>query len=228
MLQSIPEYDHKVLWADNQVEQGVLHLDFKLGRNGEEIGLAGYGAADYIDSLTYGEQYLNASSSRYPDGNDSWISPPPTPGSANTVPMVTGLYINEFCASNSNINTDQHGEYDDWIEIYNSTGAPVNIGGLFLTDSLDDPTNHRIPYTYPDSTTIPAYGYLVLWADNQEEQGVLHLGFKLGRSGEQIALVSYNGTDIIDSLTYGEQYVNSSASRYPDGEDTWLPDGPER
>ena len=219
---TIPAYGYLVLWADNQEEQGVLHLDFKLRRNGEQIGLVSFNGTDYIDSLTYGEQYSNSSISRYPDGNDTWVYPPPTPGSTNTLPVISGLYINEFSASNTNIIADEHGEYDDWIEIYNSTAIPVDIGGLFITDSLDYPTKYRIPSTYPDSTTIPAYGYLVLWADNQEEQGILHLDFNLGRNGEQIGLAGYNGTDYIDSLTYGEQFSNSSSSRYPDATSTWI------
>jgi hypothetical protein len=221
-ITTIPAHGYMVLWADNQEEQGLLHLDFSIGRDGEQIGLAGYDGKSYIDSLTYGKQYSNASSSRYPDGNDSWIYPPPTPGSTNTFPNITGLFVNEYCVSNLNITTDENGEYDDWVEIYNSADAPVNIGGLFITDSLGYPAKHRIPSTCPDSTTIPAHGYLVLWTDNQEEQGILHVDFKLGRDGEQIGLAGYDGKNLIDSLTYGEQYSNSSSSRYPDGNNQWL------
>jgi hypothetical protein len=219
---TIPAHGYLVLWADEQEEQGVLHLGFKLGRNGEQIGLVGYNGTDYIDSLTYGKQYSNSSASRYPDGTDIWIHPPPTPGSANTLPVISGLYINEFSASNANIIADGNGEYDDWIEIYNSTDNPVNIGGLYITDSLDCPDKDRIPSTYPDSTTIPAHGYLILWADNTEDQGVLHLDFNLSRSGEQIGLAGYDRTGFINSLTYGEQLTNSSSSRIPDGNDFWI------
>ncbi len=219
---TIPPFGYLILWADNQKEQGILHLDFKLGKNGEQIGLAGHDGTTYIDSLTYSDQYANSSVSRYPDGNDEWLFVPPTPGNANILPVISGLYINEFSASNSNIIADENGEYDDWIEIYNSTDEPVNVGGLFITDSLGALSKCRIPSTSSDSTTIPANGYLILWADNQEKQGVLHLDFNLGRTGEQIGLTGYSGTDCIDSLTYGELMSNSSLSRYPDGNDTWV------
>ncbi len=219
---TIPPFGYLILWADNQKEQGILHLDFKLKRKGEQIGLAGYDLITFIDSLTYGEQHSNSSSSRYPDGNDTWLFVPPTPGNSNMLPVVTGLYINEFSASNSNIAADENGEYDDWIEIYNSTSEPVDVGGLYITDSLGAPVKYRIPSTSSDSTTVPAFGYLVLWADNEEEQGVLHLDFNLRRTGEQIGLTGYDRTTIIDSLTYGAQISNTSLSRYPDGNITWM------
>ena len=59
----------------------------------------------------------------------------------------------------------------------------------------------------PELTTIPAKGHLLLWADNQPEQGILHLGFGLKRVGEQIGLVQYDGSTFIDSITYGKQYL---------------------
>ncbi len=221
-ITTIPARGYILLWADNQEEQGVLHIDFKFGRDGEQIGLTGYDGVTFIDSLTYTKQYPNSSLSRYPDGNSQWIIPPPTPGSSNTLPVITGLYLNEFSTSNTSILTDNQGEYEDWIEIQNSTNKPVDIGGLYLTDSLGVPAKHRIPTTYPDSTTIPAGGYLLLWADNQKDQGVLHTSFKLGKEGEQIGLVGYDGVTFIDSISFDEQFTNSSLSRYPEGNNQWI------
>ncbi len=77
----------------------------------------------------------------------------------------------------------------------------MDLGGLFLSDSLEDPSKYRIPTGKPDSTTIPAHGYLLLWADGQEEQGVLHLGFKLDSKSEQIGLYQLEA-GMIDSLSY--------------------------
>jgi len=219
---TIPSKGYLVLWADNQPEQGILHLGFGLKRGGEQIGLVDYDRTTYIDSLTYDEQYANASMSCIPDGTTSWIPVPPTPGEMNDYVAVSGICINEFSSSNSYLMMDNYGEYDDWIEIYNDNDRAVDLGGLFITDSLADGTKHRIPTTAPDSTTIPAKGFKILWADNQEEQGVLHLDFGLTREGEEIGLLQYNGLDHIDTLTYGEIPANTSLSRYPDGTSSWL------
>jgi hypothetical protein len=137
---------------------------------------------------------------------------------------VTDLYINEFMADNSSIIADPFGEYDDWIELYNDSPEPVNVGGLFISDSIDDPTKYRIPLTNPDLTEIPPGGFLLLWADKQEEQGVLHLDIKLSKSGEQIAICQIVGSDtiIIDSIIFGPQDNDISFGLYPDGSNEWV------
>ncbi len=147
---------------------------------------------------------------------------PPSPGSSNTLPVISGLFINEFSASNSDIICDGNGDFDDWIEIFNSTDEDIDIGGLFITDNLYEPTKDRIPSTNAGLTTIPAHGYLILWADDEEVQGILHLDFNLNKGGEFIGLAGYDGGKYIDSLVYGEQSANSSLSRYPDGNVTWI------
>jgi len=137
---------------------------------------------------------------------------------------ITGLYINEFMASNDSAFADENGEFDDWIEIYNANNHAVDVGGLYITDDLADPTNWQIPDTAPDSTTIPAGGFLILWADKQPEQGVLHVGIKLGSKGEQIGLTQVLGTDttFIDSLSFGSQTADKSMGRLPDGGNKWV------
>lgn len=130
------------------------------------------------------------------------------------------LYINEFMASNDTSFADENGDYDDWIEIYNPDSVAVDIGGMFISDDLADLTAFQIPATAPDSTTIPPKGFLVLWADKESEQGVLHVEIKLSGGGEQIALTAPNGA-VIDSLTYGEQTADISYGRTTDGGPDW-------
>ncbi len=133
------------------------------------------------------------------------------------------LYINEFMASNDTTYFDPAtNDYPDWIEIYNPSSTPVDIGGYYITDGLDDLTAWQIPTTAPDSTTIPAGGFLLLLADKKPEAGVLHVNVKLSGSGEQIGLTAPNGTTIIDSLTFGQQTTDVSEGREPDGSDNWV------
>lgn len=37
------------------------------------------------------------------------------------------LVINELLASNDTTQADQNGDYDDWIEIYNQSGATIAL-----------------------------------------------------------------------------------------------------
>jgi len=64
---------------------------------------------------------------------------------------LTSIIINEV-----NIHTDLPDE--DWIELYNTTGSPVDVGGWFLSDNTDD----LMKYEFPAPTMIPAGGYLVI------------------------------------------------------------------
>ncbi len=132
------------------------------------------------------------------------------------------LYINEFLASNSNVNADSYGEYDDWVEIYNATPAPVNIGGMYLTDDLTNPTKWALPDNQAPLTTIPPYGYLLIWCDNQPTQGPLHAPFKLSASGEDIGLTASDGTTLLHSYTFGLQSANISQGLESDGQTPWV------
>ncbi len=120
------------------------------------------------------------------------------------------LFINEFLAINDACCPDEYGEYDDWVEIYNENDVPVNIGGMYFSDKLDDPDPYRIPNTDSSLTTIPAAGFLVLWCDRDTEQGSLHLNLKLSGNGESVVLIDKDGTTVIDSYTFGAQTTDVS------------------
>jgi hypothetical protein len=134
----------------------------------------------------------------------------------------TSLKINEILASNLTVNADENGDYDDWIEIYNPTESDIDLAGYYLSDDFSDLNKSKIPAGFPELTTVPGFGYLLLWADDQPWDGATHLGFKLSASGEQLALVEKDGTTVIDSLTYQPQNTNISFGRYPDAGNDWF------
>jgi uncharacterized repeat protein (TIGR02543 family) len=134
------------------------------------------------------------------------------------------LAINEFMAKNNSDSgiRDEWGNYDDWIEIYNYGSEAVDIAGMHLTDDpVDDPLPWwDVPDNNPAATTIPAGGFLLIWADDQPYQGTLHTDFALSGSGEQIGLYDAGG-NLIDSITFGPQQQNKSLGRLPDGSENW-------
>lgn len=129
------------------------------------------------------------------------------------------LVINEVMASNRSSVRDPQGEYDDWIEIYNSGPDPINVGGMYLTDNPDDLTKWRIPTSSPGATTIRPDGYLLIWADEDIGAVGLHANFKLDADGEQVALFAGDGITLINSLEFGDQTSDMSFGSYPDGAD---------
>ena len=129
------------------------------------------------------------------------------------------VFINEFLASNNSSITDEYGEYDDWIELYNPNIDTVDIGGLYITDDLSIPQKHQITAN-TNATKIPPFGYLLLWADGMPTQGPLHLNFKLSGTGEVIGIYDTTLT-VIDSIVFGVQSDNVSFGRFPDGNSFW-------
>ncbi len=130
-----------------------------------------------------------------------------------------GLRINEILALNEQTNSDEYGEYDDWIELFNDFPQAVDVGGLYLTDNLNQPDLWQIPSGFPDSTTIEPGGFILLWADNDPEQGIRHLDFRLNGDGEEVGLATLtdSGMFYIDTMSFGSQSSDISFGRSPDG-----------
>jgi hypothetical protein len=141
----------------------------------------------------------------------------------DTVDIIRDLYINEFCTKNTVI-PDEVMEYDDWIELYNAGNDTVDVGGLYMTNDLGLPLMYKIPFKRDTETLIPPGEYILLWADEQPEQGTLHLDFNLGKSGGDIAVVQliHEQPVVLDSVVYQNQYTNYSFGRYGDGTNRWF------
>lgn len=127
------------------------------------------------------------------------------------------FFINEFLALNDSIFQDEAGEFDDWIEIYNSGDEPENIGGLYISDNAEN----LMKWMIPNGTFIQPQNFLLFWADEDQEQGELHTNFKLNGEGESLLLVDHDGITILDSISYGTQSNNISYGRMPDGGNVW-------
>ena len=136
-------------------------------------------------------------------------------------PMVGDLVINEFMASNASSVADQNGEYDDWIELYNNSASSINLDGYFLSDDAADLKQ----WAFPSGTVIGAHGYLVVWADNDENQAGLHANFKLSAAAETIFLVDASGA-IADEVSYVAQTTDISYGRFPNGTGNFQTMGP--
>src|SRR5205085_5255213 len=54
--------------------------------------------------------------------------------------LVADLVISEFMASPTLTGNypDKDGDFSDWIEIHNTTAAPINLAGWSLTDKSND------------------------------------------------------------------------------------------
>ncbi len=122
------------------------------------------------------------------------------------------VVINEILASNQNAETDEAGEHEDWIELYNLSNQAVDISGYYITDN---PSNFD-KWDFPAGTVVPPHGYLVLWADEDSSQGPLHCNFKLSASGEFLALLD-TALNFVDTLNFPQQITDMGYARIPNG-----------
>jgi len=171
-------------------------------------GSAGDGVYGNTVSVSYGEfqYYIFAE-------NDDAVAFSPQRAEYEFYSLMTvgDVVVNEFMADNDGIVADSNGDYDDWIELYNNTDQEISLYGYFLSDAGDD----LAQWTFPD-TSISANGYLIVWADKDDDQEGLHANFKLSASGETIYL-SDPDTTIIDEIAFSEQTTDLSTGRYPNG-----------
>lgn len=132
----------------------------------------------------------------------AWAASDRRGGSPGTNEVATAnpfrtVLINEFLA-----HTDE--PQLDFIELFNYSASPVNIGGCFLTD---DPTTNK--FRIPTGTTIPARGFVVF---DQTQ-----LGFALSAQGETLYLIHSNATKVLDAVRYTDQENGVATGRWPDG-----------
>ncbi|HEV8292740.1 MAG TPA: lamin tail domain-containing protein, partial [Tepidisphaeraceae bacterium] len=210
-----------VLYANNADATAGIHTGFSLKQSGEGVylynTLASGGAQ--LDGVTFGYQLEDLSISRQTDG--SWRLSTPTfgvgpnfPGATNTaLPLGDPhqLKINEWGA---------HGVppfSQDFVELYNPSSWPVDLGGLSLSDQPIGWPNKSV---VPALTFIPAKGYFHFKADNDPQQGADHLDFHLSSERGDLGLFDAAGKQI-DFIVYGTQQLGLSQGRTPDGGPLW-------
>lgn len=150
-------------------------------------------------------------------GFDSDASPDAaTPGgdaSVDGTPSALGvLFLNEVMPSNTTTCGDIVGEFDDWIELYNSGATAIDLGGYSITD---DPAKPK-KATLAAGVTVPAHGFKLLWADDQI-QGLDHVAFKLATAAESVTLFAPDGTQLDTYAWTSAALTDNSYARVPNG-----------
>ena len=91
-LTTVEPGDYTILFADQDTLQGPLHLNFRLGADGEEIGLYTMfqDRLTLVDSVIFGPQATDLSFGRYPDGANDWK------GMTEYTPGAENIYLTDF------------------------------------------------------------------------------------------------------------------------------------
>jgi hypothetical protein len=126
------------------------------------------------------------------------------------------IFLNEVVALNDNGRVDEDGDRPDWIELFNGTGASVNLGGYGLSDEEDTPFKWVFP-----SRVMTAGGFALVFASGKDRTNAvnLHANFSIRAEGERLLLTRPDGVRIDDwpavaiprDYSYGRQ-PNGSTS----------------
>jgi hypothetical protein len=101
---------------------------------------------------------------------------------------LTNVVINEFLSANVNPSglTDEDGQLEDWIELFNRGSDTVNLNGWSLTDDVEQPSKWIFP-----ATLLNPGQYLVVFASGKDRRipgANLHTSFSLNVEGEYLGL----------------------------------------
>jgi len=148
-----------------------------------------------------------------------------SPGTENPEPETT-VVLNEIMA-HTDYRNPQFPQYEsnDWIELYNTTPASINLNNWYLSDNINELKKWAIP-----GVDIAGVSHISF-----DEVTGFHnpagTGFGLSKAGEEVILSYLPGTSedrIVDSARFNGQQINASLGRYPDGDAYWFEMEPSR
>jgi hypothetical protein len=127
------------------------------------------------------------------------------------------VVINEFITSNSSVNTDEDGSYEDWLELFNTGTESINLLGYGLSDN-----DNLFKWVFPNYSIQPGE-HLLVWCSNKNRSNPdfpLHTNFAISAGGETISLTYPNGI-IADQIPAIVIPQNFSYGRTPSGSITF-------
>ena len=113
-----------------------------------------------------------------------------------------GVIINEI-----NYNSSDDFDPEDWVELYNSSDSPINIGNWELRDN-----EYIHVFEIPENTILSAGDFIVLCRDKSAFTSqfpdltnfIGDLGFLFSSEGDQVRLFDHNGL-LVDKVEYDDE-----------------------
>lgn len=127
-------------------------------------------------------------------------SPSPTSSSsAPALPAAGAIVVNEI---------ESNGDDTDWFELYNTTGAAIDLSGYIALDNGDDEQ-----YALPSGSIVPSRGILLV------DQKTSHsAGFDFGLGGtDQVRLFAPDGATLIAQASWSVHADKTTYGLCPDG-----------
>lgn len=137
------------------------------------------------------------------------------------LPTMAQVVVNEVNTSNMNGLADAFGEREDWVELYNTTAAPVDLSGWYLSNKVNNP----MKWAFPAGAVIGPNGYMVVICSkrNTVNGSQYHTNFNLEQTSNDHVVLSDPGGTIVDDVVLNSMLtqLEHSRGRSTDGAATW-------
>lgn len=192
-------------------EDGILRMPFKISSGGETVIFTPSSGRDAVSvdvpfmdtDISYG----------LTDAGDYEYFELPSPLQPNTglhnrdgvfelSEADSSLLINEYMMENEYSYKDSFGERSGWVEIKNTSDAPVSLNGYGLTDDAGDPKK----WSFPDMELGGGEVCVVYLTGRNTvtETGEMHASFRLSERDEVLRLTQAQGKTV-DSVEAPER-----------------------
>jgi hypothetical protein len=122
-----------------------------------------------------------------------------------------------------NYNSNDTFNVGEFIELYNTTNAPIDISGFNVRDEIDSFLAQDAKYVFPANTILPANGYAVICNDSvffkqyhstSGKQFFANFEFNLDNSGEMLRIFNKNNV-LVFSMHYDDtlQWTDSADAK---------------
>lgn len=124
-----------------------------------------------------------------------------------------GLVISEVMSANGSALPDDSGSFSDWVEIMNTSDAPISLKDITLSDRSD-----KAKFIFPDAELAPGDSVIVFCDDTNQNQPdrAYHAKFKLSSIRDAVFMFNPAGF-AIDSVEIPTLNTNESYARMEDG-----------
>lgn len=217
---AIPADGYYVVWCKNN-DTDEAYADFSISKAGGETLVLMNSRSIIVDRVVTLALDQNAAMARTLDGE--WVvCSYGTPGYENSEQgyanylaahqaAASAVRLNEVMTSNQSY-MDANRRSSDWIELFNSSGEPVDLSGYRLTDKAGSDG-----YVFPDGTTLGAGEYLVVYCDGTTTDAD-YAPFSLSSAGgEELTLYS-NANMVLDRLVTAALSTDASLARDENGD----------
>ena len=198
------------------------HTDFSLDGKGETVSLySPLGAV--ISSISYPALADDQSYCVQESGDGFFTTGFATPGYPNTdagyeqyqssLETPKALTINEAMSANTGVWRQSDDNYYDWVELANRSGQTVDLSEYYLSDRLDEPTQHQLPNKKLGRDGIITY----LCTGELGAAGARNAQIGLSLNAKQETLYLFDKTGkLVDLMRLSGLPINGSYGRMPD------------